>query len=158
MANVFDAAEIINMGIEKEKKRRDFYGMVAEKFKDKKMKTLFSRLRDWEETHIKKFTEIRNSVEEPGTTESYEGESAAYMKAAVDDLLYKQVSPSQFEKNVRTELSAIRYGMSFERDAILFFSELLKFMAPRHREETEILIGEERKHLIYLAELQRGYK
>ena len=29
MANLFNAAEVIDMGIEKEKKRRDFYGLVA---------------------------------------------------------------------------------------------------------------------------------
>ena len=35
MANVFSAAEIIDMGIAKEKKRRDFYGYAADKFKEK---------------------------------------------------------------------------------------------------------------------------
>lgn len=158
MANVFNAAEAIDMGIEKEKKRRDFYETVAKKFNDKKMKALFQRLRDWEETHIKKFTQIRDSVEESETTGSYEGEFAAYMKAAVDDLLYKQVSPAHFAKNVTTPLSAIRYGMSFERDAILFFGELLRFMEPHHKDEIEALIAEERKHLMYLAELRKEYK
>jgi rubrerythrin len=49
MANVFSAAEIIDMGIVKEKKRRDFYGYAADKFKEKDMKDLFSKLRDWED-------------------------------------------------------------------------------------------------------------
>ena len=38
MPNVFNAAEIIDMGIEKEKRRRDFYGAVAAKFKEKDLK------------------------------------------------------------------------------------------------------------------------
>lgn len=157
MANVFNAAEVIDMGIEKERKRRDFYGMVAKAFKAKRMRTLFSRLRDWEEAHIKKFTEIRDSVDESETIESYEGEFAAYMKAAVDDLLYRQVSARQFAKNVRTEHDAIRYGMGFEKDAILFFNELLKYMSPHHKEKIEVLIQEEKGHLVYLAELRREY-
>jgi rubrerythrin len=56
MANVFNAAEIIDMGIEKEKKRRDFYALVAESFSDEEIKGLFTKLRDWEETHIEKFS------------------------------------------------------------------------------------------------------
>lgn len=155
MANIFNAAEAIDVGIEKERKRRDFYGYVAEKFKDKEMKDLFSRLKEWEEAHIKKFSEIRATLEESEATESYKGEFAAYAKAAVDDLLYKQVSPEWFAKNVHEPLIAVRYGIGFEKDAILFFNELLRYMAPRHREKIGELIEEEKKHLVYLSEMKR---
>ncbi|MDO8525461.1 MAG: ATP-binding protein [Candidatus Omnitrophota bacterium] len=158
MPDVFNAAEVIDMGIEKEKKRRDFYGYAAEKFKEKDMKKLFSRLRDWEETHIKKFTEIKNTMEESEVTESYEGEFASYVKATVDDLLYEQVSAEWFSENVRDALTAIRYGMGFEKDAILFFNELLKFMEPRRKEKVQTLIDEEKKHLIYLNNLKYKYE
>ena len=158
MPNVFNAAEVIDMGIEKEKKRRDFYGFAAKNFNQKDMKDLFGRLHDWEVTHIKKFTEIRNSIEESETSEAYEGEFASYVKATVDDLLYKQVSAAWFAKNVKAPLVAIQYGMGFEKDAILFFSELLKYMNPYHKEKVEKLIDEEKKHLIYLAELKKKYE
>lgn len=154
MANIFNAAEIIDMGIEKEKKRRDFYGLVAQEFNEKDMRELFTRLKNWEEEHIKKFTDIRNSVEDQEIAESYEGEFSAYIKAAVDDMLYEQVSPQAFSKNVKSPLSAIEYGMGFEKDAILFFTELLKYMTPRHIEKVQQLIDEEKKHLVYLAELK----
>ena len=154
VANVFNAAEIIDMGIAKEKKRRDFYGSAADKFKEKDMKDLFSRLRDWEDEHIKKFTDIRDSTETYEIRESYQGEFAAYMKFVVDDMLYKQVSAQWFAKNVKEALAAIQYGIGFEKDAILFFSELLKYMMGPNREKVEELIGEEKKHLIYLSELK----
>ncbi len=158
MANVFNAAEVIDMGIEKEKKRRDFYAFAAAKFKEDDMKDLFTRLRDWEETHIKKFTEIRDNIEESEVAESYEGEFAAYVKATVDDLLYEQVSAEWFARNVRHQLAAIRYGMGFEKDAILFFNELLGYMTPHHKEKVQELINEEKKHLVYLSELKEKYE
>ncbi len=158
MKNVFNAAEVIDMGIEKEKKRRDFYGLVATTLKAKEKKKLFFQLKVWEETHVKKFTEIRNSLEESEVAESYQGEFAAYIKAAVDDMLYDQVSPEEFSKNVKSELSAIQYGMGFEKDAILFFNELLRYMAPYHKDKVQELIDEEKKHLVYLSELKRNYK
>lgn len=158
MANIFNAAEIIDMGIEKEKKRRDFYGLVASKFKEKDMKELFTSLKKWEEEHIKKFTDIRNSVEESEVTESYQGEFAAYMRSLVDEAFYKQVSAKLFAKNVKNPLSAIRYGMGFEKDAIIFFGELLKYIPQHNKEKIELLIEEERKHLIYLANLRKRYE
>ncbi len=157
MANVFNIAEVIDMGIAKEKKRRDFYDMVSKKFRDKEMKDLFTNLADWEEAHIKKFIEIRKSVEALEITESYQGEFEAYIKALVDDMLYRQVSAKWFGENVRSPLVAINYGMGFERDAILFFNELLKYMEPPDKDKVQLLIDEERKHLIYLAELKKKY-
>ena len=158
MANVFTAAEVIDMGIEKEKKRRDFYGYVADKFDNKDMKELFSRLRDWEDTHIKKFTDIRNSTQTYEIEESYKGEFNVYIKSVVDDILYKQVSKEWFAGNIKDPLSAIRYGIGFEKDAILFFSELMIHMMPPHKEKIEELVEEEKKHLIYLSELKKKYE
>ena len=146
------------MGIAKEKKRRDFYALAAKKFKDKGMRELFTELRDWEEEHIQKFTDIRNSVEESEVIESYQGEFEAYIKALVDDLQYKQVSSANFAKYVRNPLAAIKYGMGFERDAILFFGELLRHMTPQHQEKVAELINEEKKHLLYLAKLKTRYE
>lgn len=158
MANIFNAAEVIDMGIEKEKKRREFYALVATKFPDREMKDLFTRLRDWEDQHVVKFTSIRNTITETEVIESYQGELEAYFKALVDDMQYDQVSPEKFSRNVSTPLEAITYGMGFEKDAILFFNELLKYMTAAHQESVVELIKEEKKHLIYLTELKKKYK
>ena len=158
MANVFTAAEIIDMGIIKEKKRRDFYAYTSDKFKEKEMKELFSRLRDWEEEHIKKFTVIRDSTQTYETNESYQGEFASYIKYAVDDILYDQITAEWFAKNIKEPIKAINYGIGFEKDAILFFSELLKYMTGPDKEKVEELVGEEKKHLIYLSELKKKYE
>lgn len=157
MANIFNAAEVIDMGIEKEKKRRDFYALVATKFKDKELKDLFAKLCDWEAAHVVKFTSIRNTITETEVMESYQGELEAYFKALVDDMLYDQVSAARFAANVSKPLDAINYGMGFEKDAILFFNELLNYMTASHQESVVELIREEKKHLIYLAELKKKY-
>ena len=156
--NVFNAAEVIDMGIAKEKKRRDFYALVAKKFKDKEMQELFTQLTGWEEEHIKKFTDIRNTVEESEVIESYQGEFEAYIKSLVDDMQYKQVSAANFARYIRNPLTAIRYSMGFERDAILFFGELMRHMTPHHQEKIALLINEEKKHLLYLAKLRTKYE
>ena len=73
-------------------------------------------------------------------------------------MLYQQVSPQWFSENVKRPLAAIQYGIGFEKDAILFFNELLIYMMPKDLEKIEELIGEEKKHLIYLSELKKKYE
>ena len=152
---IFNAPEIVDIGIEKEKKRRDFYGRVAEAFDSKDMKDLFLRLRDWEEAHIKKFAEIRNALQESEATDSYPGELDDYAKALLDDTLYRDVSPSEFSKKVTSSHSAIQYGIGFEKDAILFFSELLPHAPEHSKKVVEQLISEEKQHIVYLDQLKK---
>ena len=152
--NVFSISEIVEMGIEKEKKRKDFYAMISEYFKDKDMKDLFLKLKNWEEEHIKKFSEIRDSMKEPKETEMYEGEMSAYMRALVDDKLYNDVSPSKFSSNVKTPLDAISYGIAFEKDSIIFFNEIINYTVDARKEVIKKLIEEEKQHIVYLALLK----
>ena len=153
--NIFNAIEVVDMGIEKEKKRRDFYGLVAERFEQKDMKSLFTKLRDLEESHIKKFTEIRNSIKESEATDSFPGELLNYIIALVEDRLYKEVSPQEFSKNVTSPLTAIKYGIGFEKDAILFFDVMISYMGTSNKDAVQKLIDEEKQHIVYLAELGR---
>jgi rubrerythrin len=148
---LFHISEVVDLGIEKERKRRDFYGAAAEKFSDIRLQKLFRQLRDWEETHIKKFTQIRDTLDEDQTTESRAEEFADYMSVLVSDKLYYDVSGGAFSKNVKTPLDAIYYGIEFEKDAIVFFSELLVVASAPRQETIQKLIDEERQHIVFLA-------
>lgn len=155
MGNVFSVAEVLDLGIEKEKKRRDFYDAVANKFKEKEMKELFVNLRDWEAEHIEKFQEIKKGVDDTEATESYSGERQDYMQVLVNEKLYKESTLTEFMQTVTTPLVAIQHGMGFEREAILFFSELQNFLRDVFRSIVGKLIDEEKQHLIYLGALRK---
>lgn len=155
MPRIFKVAEVVDLGIEKEKRRRDFYARVASRFQEHELKKLFARLRDWEEEHIKKFTQIRDSINEPDPVEAYSQEVGEYMRTLVDDRFYNEVSPKFFSENVKTSLEAINYGIGFEKDAILFFLEMLSFIDVGKRDAIQTLINEEKQHIIYLAEFKK---
>ena len=153
--NLFNISEIVDMGIEKEKKRRDFYALVASTFRENGMKELFTKLRDWEDEHIKKFSQIRAGVKDDEATDAYPGEMKDYIMAVVDDKLYNDVSPGGFSKNVKSPLDAINYGIGFEKDAIIFFSEFLPYISSRENKDViEELIDEEKQHLVHLVGLR----
>lgn len=156
MANILQVAEIVEIGIEKEKKRRDFYALAAERFKgEKELGELFTRLRDWEVEHIKKFEAIRDGVKKAQYTESYPGETEGYMDALVDSDLYAKITPEKFAEIVKTPVDALDTGIGFEKDAILFFSRLASFIDPANREIVERLIKEEQQHMLYLFNMKK---
>ena len=156
MADILQPAEIVEIGIEKEKMRRDFYALAAEHFKtDKALRDLFARLRDWEVEHIRRFTEIRDHIAKAQYTESYAGETEAYMGALVDSDLYAEITPERFAATVTSPVEALDRGIGFEKDAILFFGSLSKFIDASSNEIIRTLIKEEQQHMLYLFEMKK---
>jgi rubrerythrin len=154
--NILQPAEVVEIGIEKEKKRRDFYALAAGQFKaNKELAGLFARLRDWEEEHIRKFQQIRDTVKKAQYTESYSGETEAYMDALVDSDLYSKITPEKFASLVSSPIDALDKGIGFEKDAILFFGGLLSFIDPKSKEIVDRLIEEEKQHMLYLFNMKK---
>jgi rubrerythrin len=156
--NVLKIADIVDIGIEKEKARQDYYHRVSLEFDDPEMKDLFTKLRDWEAAHVKKFQAIRGSLNELDSVESYPGELDNYMKALVDDKLYIDVTDESFTQNVKTPVDAIAYGIGFEKDAILLFMELLSYIQSSDKEVILQLMEEERKHIVHLIKMRKRFQ
>ena len=156
MASILQPAEIVEIGIEKEKKRRDFYAMCAERFKGKRdLYELFQKLFEWEVEHVRRFTEIRDTIAKAQYTESYAGETEAYMSALVQSDLYADLTSAKFAEEIKTPADAVEKGMGFEKDAILFFSGLSPFVDQRSREVIQALIKEEQQHLLFLFNMKK---
>ncbi len=155
MSNIFKIVDVVDIGIEKEKARRDFYDRVAQAFDDEELKSVFTKLRDWEDAHIKKFQAIRSVVGDSGMAESYPGELEAYMDALVDDRLYKAVSPDSFSETIKTPEDAIAAGIEFEKDAIMLFMELAGYVKSDDKSVIMDLMEEERHHIVYLIKLRK---
>jgi len=153
---ILQPSDIVEIGIEKEKKRRDFYALAADHFSDDPdLAELFGKLRDWEEGHIRKFEKIRDTVAGGSYAESYPGEIEEYMQAVVDDDLYKDLSPESFAASVKTPAEALDRGIGFEKDAILFFGGLASFLDKKSKEVVDQLISEEQMHMVQLFEMKK---
>jgi rubrerythrin len=154
--SILQPAEIVEIGIEKEKKRRDFYALAALHFKERReLADLFARLRDWEIEHIRRFEEIRNHLKPALYAESYDGEAVAYMDALVDSDLYAEMTPERFKTVVKTPADALDRGIGFEKDAILFFSGLGRFIGEQSKSVIDQLIKEEQQHMLYLFNMKK---
>lgn len=153
---VLQPSDIVDIGIEKEIKRRDFYALAADQFSDNAdLAKLFGQLRDWEEAHIKKFEKIREEVKGGNYAESYPGEIHEYMAAVVNSDLYENLNAESFALTIKTPEAALDAGIGFEKDAILFFGGLANFVDPKAREVIQELISEEQQHMLQLFEMKK---
>jgi rubrerythrin len=153
---ILQPSDIVDIGIEKEIKRRDFYALAADQFADNaELAELFGRLRDWEEGHIKKFKRIREDVKGGNYAESYPGEIHEYMAAVVNSDLYENLDAESFALTIKTPEAALDAGIGFEKDAILFFGGLANFVDPKSREVIQELITEEQQHMLQLFEMKK---
>ena len=157
--SVFRISDIMEMGIEKEKKRRDFYSKLSKIYKDPRLVKLFGDLARWEEEHVEKFTQIKDSLGNmQETKESYEGELMNYIEAYIDNKLYYEIDSDKFHEKVKLPDDALTMAMHFEKDAIIFFTELFNFVAPEHKPNIKKLIDEEKQHLLYLYNMRKSLK
>ncbi len=157
MPTIFNMAEVADIGIEKEKARRDFYRAAAGAAPEGEVKDLFSKLAGWEEEHVRRFEEIRAGLDEREPPESYPGEEVGYIRALVADQLYSDATPEETARAAGNPREAIERAIGYEKDAILFFRSLGMFLTPDRREIIDRLVGEEKAHLIYLLELRKNY-
>ena len=155
MKNLFNVGDIVDIGIEKEKARQQFYSQVSDAFDNPELKDLFSKLSMWESVHVKKFEEVRASLKGAIPTESYPGELTSYIQALVDDKLYKSVEPVSFAKTIQSPLDAIEMGIGFEKDAILLFLELSQYVRAKNNDVLQQLLAEERQHIVALVKMKK---
>ena len=156
MKNLFNVGDIVDIGIEKEKARQQFYSQVSDAFDDPELKELFSKLSVWESVHVQKFEQVRSSLKEIAPTESYPGELTSYVQALVDDKLYKSVAPASFAKTIQSPLDAIEMGIGFEKDAILLFLELSQYVRAKNNDVLQELLAEERQHIVALIKMKKS--
>ena len=155
MGNVFSASEIVEIGIEIEKNGRDFYAELVRVSKNEKAKEVFGFLGAEEEKHIKRFKELLSQVKKYDTSEAYTGEYFSYLRALSEGYVFtKSGKGAETAKNIKKEKEAVEAGIGFEKDSILFYHEMKKFVLEGEQKIIDKLLEEEQEHLRRLTELK----
>lgn len=155
MVNIFSGSEIVEMGIKIEKNGRDFYRELIKFSKNKNAQEVFGLLAREEESHIKTFENMLSTVKKYEPSEAYPGEYFAYIKSLASEYIFtKENKGSEAAKNIKDDLEAIQLGIGFEKDSILFYSEMKKFVLKGEQKIVDRLLEEEKVHLRKLNELK----
>jgi len=157
---MFNADEILAIAVKIEQNAHDFYSRAAENVEDEGAKTLFRDLANWEVSHIKLFSDMREKFaaqREALDAMDVDGEAAKYLQAIADGEIFK-VSQTQADLDAigSDPASIIHTAMGREKDSVIFYTAM-KDMVPETlgKDDIDKIIEEEMSHVRFLAEKAR---
>jgi len=151
--NRFNPTEIFEFAIKIEEDGRRFYEKSASVIKDEKVKSLLMFLADEEIKHKETFEKILSSFESFEPAESYNEEYFAYLKAYVDNLIFKYLESPDPEK-LTNVFTVLEYALAKEMDTILYYHEMKNLVLPENsRHFVDRIIDEERKHVVMIKKM-----
>jgi len=156
MAEFFKAAEIMDIAVQIEKNGFAFYSEVTKQAKNFSVKEVFDYLTKAEKQHILDFESLAKGLEKYEPAEAYPGEYNLYMQAlAGENVFTKDDAMKTLAKKASWVNEAIEIGIGFEKDSIIFFSEMNKFVPESAGKTIDDLIEQEKEHLRKLLDLKK---
>jgi rubrerythrin len=152
----FNAREIFDIGVQIEMNGKAFYEAAAKKVAETAMKEFFLELAAWENTHIKLFGELRDSLPKAaGNVPLFDpnDEAAMYLQATADSHVFvKNKDMVGLVAGCKGPLEILDVAMTFEKDSVVFYTTMKKVVAPNlGQEKVDRLIDEEIKHIGMLS-------
>jgi rubrerythrin len=155
---ICNAEELMELAIQIEKNGREYYLAMAEKTNNEQVKEIFTFLAEEEKSHLGNFLEIREKLSnqeaefeiaaEYSTPEMYN-----YIKAMFNGCVFPDLkSHEELLKEIKTDEQAIYHAISFEKDTVLFFNEILN-MFGENDENRPLILELIRQEKIHIARL-----
>ena len=152
----YTGPEILEMAVETERGGKLFYESVAAATDDEQLAEVFRYLAEEEVKHIAVFQDIARSLtERPEDLPWHWEDVEPYLDAIVDSRYFLGKGKGlALARAATTPAEAIEYALGFEKETLLFYTELLGMIAERTRRPVERLIAEEKAHVVRLKQLQ----
>ncbi|MFH1759851.1 MAG: ferritin family protein [bacterium] len=151
----FSVNDIVESAVQIEKNGTAFYKKVSEIAGTPELERFFMALAHEEIKHQEIFENILNGLKPQVLHETYEGEYDIYLDALVKEHVFTredEIALSECAVDVHRNNKALGYAIAFEKDTILFFHEMKKYLRGKNEEIIMQLIEEEKKHIIRLRE------
>jgi rubrerythrin len=157
MGNIFSGSEIVELGIQVERNGKDFYDAMALKSQSPKVKKVFQYLSGEEARHIGIFEKILERADRYEPPENYAQDYLAYMNALASEYVFTQKDKgAQIAKGITGDREAADMGIKFEKDSIIFYEGMKRFIPAEELKIVEALIAQEQLHLKQLWDLKHS--
>ena len=156
MEEKYAGSEVLQMAVELEIKGKAFYDGVVGAVKDEKVRTIFQFLADEEVRHEKVFREMLADLEPVSSPSPYDDtELVLYFRSLIDRKIFPDEQEGiSMKKDLSNPAAAIRIALSLEKDAVLFFHELLPVTHEKDHQAVQRIIEEERDHIRRILKLK----
>ena len=152
-------SELLELAIQIEVNGYNYYTKMLEQSSDESVKKIFTYLAEEEKHHVDDFKKLREAITKPVYEISDEyntPEMETYLKAMFDGRVFPNIeSLDEIAKEIKTDTDAIRHALSFEKDTIVFFSEILNMLGEDEENKGVVkeLIKQEKIHIAKLFTL-----
>lgn len=157
MSMLMSEKEIFSMAMEIEKSGKAFYNTVLNSAPDEKTRELFSFLAGEEQRHYDYFKKLREMSGNLIIQDEDWEDISEYIKATTDSRFFigeeKAIRTAEGAKDIK---EAIDIAVSFEKDTLLFFYELLNVTPEGSKEAAQKIVDEEKRHIILLSEKRKN--
>jgi len=154
--NLLSASEILQFAIRIEENGEKFYHHFSKTMENARVKDLFTFLADEEVKHRKIFEGIVSKIEKYEPAESYPGEYFAYLRAYVDNIIFREEKLEEELSQIKDAVQAVDFGIRRELDSILYYQEIKNFVPEHQHSLVDKVIEEERKHFLKLSEIKKN--
>lgn len=160
MKFAYSPEEILELAIKIEETGKVYYESFATRTKDTQVAEIFHYLADQEKQHREVFLKIYGEFEQGDIFGVYDQEEvSAYLRALVESKLFiKSESVMALINQAKDADEVIMHAVTFEKDTILYFSELGELLKEKYRAIVNKLISEEKSHVIKLLLLRESLR
>jgi rubrerythrin len=153
MASIFSARELINVAIVEEHTGANFYRALADATDSAPLRDFALDVAKMEDEHEEKFRGLLEKVGDyTPQGESYEDEYGTYMAYLLEGKVFPAGQDGvELARKQEDDAQAVSTAMELERNALLFYQEMLQFIPEVDRPLLDDIIAEERQHLIGFA-------
>ncbi len=144
----FNAAEVLDLGVQIEKNGKVFYEAASKSAKAENARVLFEHLAKEEDHHLAAFLKMAQNAEKSAEPETYEGEYADYVRMlAGDNVFTKADAGKRASEHLKDDSAIIEAALKFEKDSVILFQGMLEGMPERDRKLVEEMVKEALKHI-----------
>jgi rubrerythrin len=157
MAVLFKGCEILDVALEIEKTGQAFYEELSKCARDEGVKKVVGFMVGEEAEHFKTFKVMQEALacENFTRSESYPGEYEAYVKALADSRVFTNEHDIREEcRRLGNDSDAIQMAIELEKDSIVFYNEMTRFVRESDKPTIARVVDEERGHIVKLWELK----
>jgi rubrerythrin len=153
MAEQFEVAELVQIGVEDEASGVAMYTAMADKAKDKELKKTFADLAEQEKFHLKRFEAMLAGLGGCRGPEQYPGECMAYLRALTDNRAFPDPQAAhKAAQQCPDDAAAVELAIRYERDTLLLMHEMRPLVPEKDFSIVNQLIMEEQSHLVTLTQ------
>ena len=155
--------EFVDIAIRDEETGVAFYKALAEVVKDSRVKEGLLAIAQQEEAQVKWFQKMREEVDQyyPRSMdyypkEEYPGQYREYFDSLMASREFTDPPAAvAAARAIASDASAIQVAMLLEKDSLLYFKEMRNFVEHSRSASIDVIIEEEREHLVALGKLRR---